>query len=79
MAVKCLVCLTDSVTITTLGTSEEKIKDTEDPVMSTRLNSDVSYIANSVEVYRNIFKVQEEYTEYLPCARYRDSYVRAAI
>ena len=47
--------------------------------MSTRLNSDVSYITNSVEVYRNIFKVQEEYTEYLPCARYWDSYVRAVI
>lgn len=47
--IKCLVCLTDCVAINTLGTSEEKIKGTEDPVMSTLLNSDVIYIANSME------------------------------
>lgn len=35
VAVRCLVHLTDSVAIDTLGTSEEKIKGTEALVMST--------------------------------------------
>lgn len=48
VAVRCLVHLTDSVAIDTLGTSEEKIKGTEALVMSTCLNSDVIYIANSM-------------------------------